>query len=89
MTTQAAMSETPRVDAATIDVSEGEFRMVETLDAQGDYVRADFARQLEREINQARKIAWDWAQGVTDTETAIRHLNRMFPIDGQPTKSAA
>lgn len=45
------MSNTPRTDAA---IKEGR-------DYWGEYVDPDFARQLERELNQARRIINDTA----------------------------
>jgi hypothetical protein len=40
---------------------------------------ADYWRER---LAKARTIAWDWGQGVTDAETAIRLLHKMFPIEG-------
>jgi len=33
-------------------------------------------------LHDAQSIAWEWGQGVTDAETAIRKLHKLFPIDG-------
>jgi len=35
-------------------------------------------------LHDAQSIAWEWGQGVTDAETAIRKLHKLFPIDGAP-----
>jgi len=37
-----------------------------------------------RKLHDAQSIAWEWGQGVTDAETAIRKLHKLFPIDGAP-----
>jgi hypothetical protein len=43
------------------------------------------AADLRERLAKARTIAWDWGQGVTDAETAIRLLHKMFPIGkGKP-----
>jgi len=34
-----------------------------------------------RKLHDAQSIAWEWGQGVTDAETAIRKLHKLFPID--------
>lgn len=34
-------------------------------------------------LHNAQSIAWEWGQGVTDAETAIRKLHKLFPIDAE------
>lgn len=58
------MSNTPRTDAEASHVSVG--RMGEILiwpSIGGAYVTADFARQLERELNEARQTIEDVCTG--------------------------
>jgi len=38
--------------------------------------------KAEALAEQCKTIAHDWGQGVTDAETAIRALHKLFPIDG-------
>lgn len=44
------------------------------------------AEKAEAMAEQCQKIAHDWGQGVTDAETAIRALHKLFPIDGGKEK---
>ena len=39
------------------------------------------AEKAESTVKECQKIAFDWGQGVTDAETAIRALHKLFPID--------
>lgn len=39
------------------------------------------AEKAESTVKECQKIAHDWGQGVTDAETAIRELHKLFPID--------
>jgi len=61
--------------------------------ANGDYVKRKYydesqrrITELESERDEFRRIAWDWGQGVTDAETAIRKLHAHFPIDAAAGK---
>jgi len=51
------------------------------------YIQAkERAEKAEALAEQCQKIAHDWGQGVTDAETAIRELHKLFPIDGGKEK---
>jgi hypothetical protein len=57
-------TETPRTDEAAVDVwrkSNGE-----RMETSSDKVDADFARKLERELNEAREYADKLAEGLPD-----------------------
>lgn len=72
------MTETPRTDAECNRFS----RVAVNPDCIGELmISAKFAKSLETQLESARKIAWDWAQGVTDAETAIRELYNLFPLE--------
>jgi len=45
------------------------------------WTQIERAEKAEALAEQCQKIAHDWGQGVTDAETAIRELHKLFPID--------
>lgn len=48
--------------------------------------REQRAEKAEAEHDKCKRIAWDWGQGATDAETAIRQLHKLFPIDAELLK---
>jgi hypothetical protein len=89
----SSTSRTPRTDEAVVSA---EYIRREMDYYTHKFVLADVARTLELEaadlrerLAKARTIAWDWGQGVTDAETAIRLLHKMFPIQNLDDAIAA
>jgi hypothetical protein len=69
-------SDTPRTDRNYIRGFEA--LSSHTLD-EDEWVRADFARQLERELAEARKDAELWANKVAGYDQLIMAVARKYP----------
>jgi hypothetical protein len=78
------MSDTPRTDKAiiTLEFESGMFSKLE-------YVTIDFARQLERELNEAKARLHDYASSVIDNREECLNQSMAFANERDEWKACA